>query len=51
MLKSYNHSGGGIGRHVALKQQFLLECGFDSHPEYKIREVVKLIKLRNIGKG
>ncbi len=28
--------GGETGRRAGFKIQFLLECGFDSHPKYKI---------------
>ena len=35
MVDTKKWSGGGIGRHVALKMPFPLECRFDSGPDYK----------------
>ena len=35
-------SSGGIGRRAGFKIQFFLECGFDSHLEYKFIQISKI---------
>ncbi len=40
--------GGGIGRRAGLKIQFpLRECGFDSHPRYRLKKPFRFIVFRS----